>query len=83
MIIWILETSLQSWASFFLKKLLFIILASSKERRFLKRGRRVSDSQTSLLEETWEGTGGGGVDTVYCSCTVKHHTIPGLRVCLG
>lgn len=45
---------------------------------YISEEREKSDSQTSLLEETWEGRGGGGVDTVYCSCTVKQHTIRGL-----
>lgn len=36
-----------------------------------------SDSQTSLLEETWEGRGGGGVGThsvLQLHCRATHNT---------
>lgn len=68
MIIRILESSLQSSSLFFLGKHLFIILASDKKGKFLKRGERMIPKRL-YWRNLW---GGGNVDTVYCSCTVKN-----------
>lgn len=53
---------------------------SIRAEREVSREREKNDSQSSLWRTLW---GGGNVDTVYCSCTVKKHALASLCVYLG